>query len=97
MGERRSKVRAHQWATGEDPGVRGQGGMRMGGEETSTLGGNGVRQKWGEEGGGTKGKKSVGREREVERKEREREEEGELERKRTGDRGRRMGARRKGK
>ena len=35
----------------------------MGGEETSTLAGNGVRQKWGEEGGGTKGKKSVGRER----------------------------------
>ena len=40
----------------------------MGGEEMSTLGGNGVGQKWGEEGDGTKGKKSVGRESRVERK-----------------------------
>ena len=47
--ERRSKVRAHQWARGEGQGVRGQGGMRMGGEEMSTLGGNGVGQKWGDE------------------------------------------------
>lgn len=33
--ERRSKVRAHQWARGEGHGVRGQGGRRVGGEETA--------------------------------------------------------------